>query len=107
MKNSSANKISLGDIVRIGGRKNPFVVVSSNTFNNISSILYVCPIVEDAVMGPLHVKILGNNGTAGIAICENVLPINPDNMTIKHEDHIPYAQVIEISDILQGIFEYD
>lgn len=107
MKSSSANKVSLGDIIRIGGKRNPFVVVSSNVFNANAIIFYVCPIVQDAEMGPFHVKIEGKNGTLGIAVCENVIPINPDSLTIKHEDHIPYAQVIEISDILQGIFEYD
>lgn len=107
MKNSSVNKVSLGDIIRIGGKRNPFVVVSSNVFNANASIFYVCPIVNDAMAGPFHVGVEGKNGTLGVAICENVLPINPDNMTIKYEDHIPYAQVIEISDILQGIFEYD
>lgn len=107
MRECMASKVSLGDIIKIDGKKNCFVVVSSNTFNKNSSIFYVCPVVDDALMGPFHINIKGKNGAIGTAICENVIPINSVNISYKQVDNIPYAQVIEISDILQGIFEYD
>lgn len=101
------NKVSLGDIIKISGKKNYFVVVSSNTFNRYSSVFYVCPIVDDALIGPFHVDVKGRSGICGAAICENVIPISSANIAYKQVDNIPYAQVMEISDILQGIFEYD
>ena len=107
MRECMASKVSLGDIIKIDGKKNCFVVVSSNTFNKNSSIFYVCPVVDDALMGPFHTDIEGKNGNRGTAICENVIPINPSGIAYKHVDSIPYAQIIEISDIIQGIFEYD
>lgn len=107
MKDYMESKVSLGDIIKINGKNNYFVVVSNNTFNRYSSIFYVCPVVDDALMGPFHVDIKGRNGICGTIICENVLPINSASTVYRQVDNIPYMQVMEISDILQGVFEYD
>lgn len=57
--------------------------------------------------GPLHVSVTGLDGTQGIVACENIKLIDPETRYCMRIDRIPYDMIMNVSDILQGLFEYD
>ena len=98
---------SQGDILRIGTYKNLFLIVSSNAFIRATGVFHVCPMLESVPAGPLHIRIRGTAGTEGTAICEQLKLIDPVIRRCARKDRIPYAQMMNISDAIQGVFEYD
>ena len=97
-----------GDIVKIEGLgKRLFLITSKNAFIHETSVFHVCPLLEDYPDGPLHIKITGNKGTKGTAICEQIKLIDPATRSTRRIDRIPYSDIMEVSDVIQGIFEYD
>ena len=95
-----------GDVIKIKGFSNLFIITSKNAFIKKLKAFHVCPVIERTVEGPLHIAVSGKE-IKGIVICEQVKLIDPQSREIIKVDHIPYRQVMEISDVLQGIFEYD
>ena len=98
---------SQGDIIKIGNYKELFLVVSKNAFIKAAKVFHVCPLLPDVPEGPLHIKVCGNKGTGGIAIIEQVKMIEPAFRRCVHKDRIGYSDIMEVSDALQGVFEYD
>ncbi len=100
--------ICQGDIVKIQGYQGArFVVVSKNAYIRATNMLHVCPLLPDVEEGPIHIVSSGMNGESGTAICEAVKLIDPSARGIQTIDRLPYTQIMEISDTIQGIFEYD
>ena len=56
--------------------------------------------------GPTHVNLCSINGIKGTALCENIKLIDPIEHGIFKIDSICYGDIMEISDIIQGLFEY-
>ena len=98
---------SQGDIIRIHGFSSLFLIISKNAFIRSTGMFHVCPFLSSVSAGPLHIPADGTNGTSGIAVCEQIKLIDPASRSCFRLDRIPYPSVMDISDALQGIFEYD
>ena len=97
-----------GELIRIEGWKGRlFIVVSKNAFIRATGCFHICPVLKELPEGPLHTRIRGKNGTEGIAVCEQLKLIDPAKRSCTRKDSLPYAQIMNLSDALQGIFEYD
>ena len=77
-----------GDIIKIGGFKSLFMIVSNNAFIQATGVFHVCPVLENV-------------------LCEQIKLIDPEARNCRRLDRLPYGTVMDISDALQGIFEYD
>ncbi|MBR2121890.1 MAG: type II toxin-antitoxin system PemK/MazF family toxin [Lachnospiraceae bacterium] len=84
-----------------------FLIISSNAFIKAVGAFHVCPVLNDYPDGPLHIRITGQNGIAGTAICEQLKLIDPEARVCMKLDRIPYHSIMDISDAVQGIFDYD
>lgn len=97
-----------GDIIKINGFKNAqFLIVSKNAFIRATNVFHVCPIIKNCMDGPLHIRIQGFKETNGVVICEQVKLIDPNERSCIRQDRISYDSIMNISDAIQGIFEYD
>ncbi len=97
-----------GDIVNIEGfGRNTFVIISKNAFVKALKSFHVSPMLPNVPLGPLHISVKGKNGTKGTVICEQIKYIDPDSRAVKRVDALKYEDIMNISDAIQGIFEYD
>ena len=98
--------ISQGDIVKISGFKSLFLVVSNNAFIQSTGYFHVCPVLKKEE-GALHIFIKGLKGTEGVAVCEQLKLIDPAARGCTRVERLLYEDNMNISDAIQGIFEYD
>ena len=98
---------SQGDILKIQGYRTPFLIVSKNAYIRSTNTFHVCPFLPGYEEGPLHIPVKGKNGMEGTAICEQIKLIDPDSRSCTRTDSISYETMMNISDAIQGIFEYD
>ena len=97
-----------GDVIKIQGyKKQLFVVVSKNAFIKATGCFHVCPVIPRIPAGPLHIEVLGTNGEAGTVICEQIKIIDPGVRDCNRVDYLKYKDIMDVSDAVQGIFEYD
>ena len=97
-----------GDIIRISGfGQKLFVVVSKNAFIRATGAFHVCPLMTDTPEGPLHIAVTGKNSVSGAVICEQMKLIDPLARGCSRQDSLAYGDIMNISDAIQGIFEYD
>ena len=102
------NDFAQGDIIKIRGYRFPFLIVSKNAFIRATGVFHVCPLLSKVESGPLHIKVTGAlQKTEGTVICEQLKLIDPEVRGCRRADRLSYADIMEISDALQGIFEYD
>lgn len=96
--------IEQGDMLRVGGIKYPVIVVSNNFFNQSGKVI-ACPILKNAVEGPLHIK-LRDSSVEGYVLCEQVkyLDLKARNFSKLTSTH--YFDIMDISDAVMGIFDY-
>ena len=99
-------KYSQGDIIRIEGYKNLFLIVSRNKLIEATQCFHVCPILEEISEGPLHIAVKGISGTTGTVLCEQIKLIDAAARSCMVRDCIAMADLINISDAIQGMFEY-
>ena len=101
-------EISQGDIVKLSGFKNLFLVVSKNAFIRSTGMLHVCPVFSEVKPGPVHIQVTLLRGQKMVTVlCEQVKMIDPDERGAGAVDRISYADKMEVSDTIQGVFEYD
>jgi mRNA interferase MazF len=98
---------SQGDILKIDGYKYCFLIISKNAFIKSTGVFHVCPILKNVPDGPLHIKITGKKQESGAVICEQIKLIDPSSRSCHIIDTIHYDSIMNISDAIQGIFEYD
>ena len=98
---------SQGDIIRISGRGESFVVVSNNAYLTATGRFHVCLMTDWETEGPTHIRVKGIEGTEGTVSCEQIKLIDPNARGCRRVDRLPYRDIMEISDVIQGIFEYD
>ena len=96
-----------GDIIRIGDYKQNFLIISKNAFIRSTGMFHVCPFLDHVSEGPLHIAAKGVSGTNGTAITEQLKLIDPRARRMKKTDRLAYRDIMEVSDAVQGIFEYD
>ncbi len=97
-------KIQQGDLLKVSGLRYPVVVVSNDFFNNEGKII-VCPVVPDAVEGPLHIK-LKSQSVEGYVLCEQLKYID---LHARHYTKMPsadYFDVMNLSDAVMSMFDY-
>lgn len=93
-----------GDVVKIERIKHPVLVVSKDFFNNSGEIIG-CPIIYESMSGPLHIWI-STEKTEGYVNCEKLSLLDLNYRGYKKLDRIPIQDLMNISDAIQGIFEY-
>jgi len=96
-----------GDIIKISSLPGTFFVISNNAFIRSTGMFHICPLVQDAPEGALHVPVSGTKGTSGVVICEQIKLIDPEARACSKKDRVSYRDIMEVSDALQAIFEYD
>ena len=96
--------VEQGDLLKVDGVAHPVLVVSSNYFNRSGRVV-ACPILKKAVSGPLHIA-LNHSALEGVAICEQVRYLD---LSVRHYSKLGqahYYEIMDISDAVMGIFEY-
>ena len=102
------NEFYQGDIIKINGfARELFVIVSKNAFIRATGIFHVCPMLSGIPAGPIHLPVKGNNGSCGTVICEQIKAIDPKARVCNRVDLLAYEDIMNVSDAVQGIFEYD
>ena len=97
-----------GNIIKINDIKNAhFIIVSKNAFIKATGMFHVCPVIKASNPGSLHINVSGQKGFSGTVICEQIKLIDPSARACTKTDHLPYGDIMEVSDALQGVFEYD
>ena len=99
--------LSQGDIVKLGGYKDLFLVVSKNAYLRVTDMIHVCPVSPRIKEGPLHICINGKQGTKGVVLCEQIRLVDAATRGAQRIDRLSYGDIMEVSDAIQGIFEYD
>ena len=96
--------IDQGDIIKAEGLKGFYLIVSKNFFN-ITEQAILCPIVDDASPDPLHIAIKSDEA-AGTVLCEQMRMVDLRYRGFKRVGRIPYEVVMDVTDAIQGIFDY-
>ena len=97
-----------GDIIKIADyKKQLFVIISKNAYIKAVGRFHVCPLINATFEGPTHIPITANKLTSGTVICDQIKPIDPNARTCTKVDSLKYEDIINISDCIQGLFEYD
>ena len=89
---------------RVGLRGRNIHVVSNDFFNETGKAI-VCPIMKDAVEGPLHIR-LRNCPVEGYVLCEQVRFIDLAERRFSKMTATHYFDIMDISDAVMGIFDY-
>ena len=93
-----------GDILKIEQIKHPVLVVSKDFFNTSGEIIG-CPIIKDSLQGPLHIW-MSTEEAEGYIQCEKLALLDLTVRGFKKIDKLPIFEMMNISDAIQGIFEY-
>ncbi len=97
-------KAEQGDILKVDSLQYPLVVVSKNFFNQ-SGLVMACPILPDAVRGPLRIW-CGNIRQPGFVYCEQLRVVDLKSRRFSKTDSVPYDDLMDIVDAIQSIFDY-
>lgn len=98
------DRIRQGDILRVGGLEFPVMVVSNDFFNGSGKAI-VCPILENAAEGPLHIR-LRDCSEEGSVLCEQVRFVDLTARRYVRLSSAPYYDTMDISDAVMSIFDY-
>lgn len=93
-----------GDILKIENIKHPVLVVSKDFFNSSGEIIG-CPIIKESTQGPLHIG-MSSKETEGYIQCEKLALLDLSVRGYKKADRLTLSEMINVSDAIQGIFEY-
>ncbi|MCR5203981.1 MAG: type II toxin-antitoxin system PemK/MazF family toxin [Lachnospiraceae bacterium] len=96
--------VNQGDILIIGGIKEKILVVSKDFFNQSKEVIG-CPIFEKESKSPLHIFFEGLK-TKGYVHCEKLKLFDLQARSYTIADRIHMADIINITDAIQGIFDY-
>lgn len=97
-------KVEQGDLLKVGGLVYPVMVVSNNFFNESGKAI-VCPIMKDAVEGPLHIQ-LKDCPVEGYVLCEQVRFVDLKARRFSKMAETHYFDIMDISDAIMGMFDY-
>ena len=93
-----------GDILKIERIAKPILVVSKDFFNQTCEIIG-CPLYAQGTPGPLHIPIHSND-VDGYVHCEKMTLLDLNIRGYSKIDHINYPDIMNITDAIQGIFDY-
>ncbi len=93
-----------GDILKIEKIKHPVLVASKDFFNTSGEIIG-CPVIRNSIPGPLHIWISAKENE-GYVQCEKLALLDLTIRGYKKVDRLSVSEMMNISDAIQGIFEY-
>lgn len=93
-----------GDILSVEGIQYRLLIVSNNVFNESGKVI-ACPIIKDVPEGPLHIPV-NSQTVSGCVYCEQMKYFNLQKRNYRIVGNIGLFQLMDISDAIQGIFEY-
>ena len=93
-----------GDLLTIDGIQQPVIVVSNDVFNQSGKAI-VCPIVQSAQEGPLHIK-LKDSSVQGVVLCEQVRYLDLAARRFHKLTATHYFDIMDISDAVVSMIEY-
>ena len=97
-------KAEQGDILKVDAFPYPVMVVSKNFFNG-SGLVMACPILPDAIRGPLRIW-CGSIREPGFVYCEQLRVVDLNARRFSKTGAMSYDELIDIVDAIQGIFDY-
>ena len=97
-------ELNQGDILKVENIRMPVLVVSKDFFNQTNEIIG-CPIFEKGEAGPLHIHIKTEE-VDGYVQCEKMALLDMNIRGYSKIDRIHYPDIINITDAIQGIFDY-
>ena len=92
------------DILKIENIRHPVLVVSKDFFNSSGAVIG-CPVIKDSIAGPLHIW-MSVEDNEGYIQCEKLALLDLSVRGYKRIGRLPLAEMINISDAIQSIFEY-
>ena len=93
-----------GDLLKIENIRHPVLVVSKDFFNSSGAVIG-CPVIKDSIAGPLHIW-MSVEDNEGYIQCEKLALLDLSVRGYKRIGRLPLAEMINISDAIQSIFEY-
>lgn len=93
-----------GDILKIEHIKHPVLILSKDFFNTSGEIIG-CPILEKSLEGPLHIHV-ATEELSGYVQCEKLALLDLTVRGHKKISRLKLNDRINITDAVQGIFEY-
>ena len=96
--------IDQGDILRVSNGRVPFLVVSSDFYNQ-SGLAVVCPIVPHSSADAMHVQI-ETPDISGIVLCEQIAVVSTGDRACSIKAHLSGTPLLEIVFRVQSIFDY-
>ena len=93
-----------GSILKVNGINVPVVVVSKNFFNETGQAI-VCPVYRNVEEGPLHISIDAPS-VNGFVLCEQVKHVDLSSRKFTKITDIGFFDLMNISDAIMGIFDY-
>lgn len=97
-------KFEQGDVLKVEGFNTLFLVVSTNFFN-LTEQAILCPVVKNSYADPLHIMIKEDE-IKGYVLCEQMRLFDLHVRGWKKTGRIKYAQMIDIADTVQSLFDY-
>ena len=94
-----------GDILRIEKIKHPVLVVSKDFFNASGEIIG-CPVISHSNPGPLHIWTSVGEEIEGYIQCEKLALLDLSIRGHKKIGRISMSELVNVSDAIQGIFDY-
>ncbi len=93
-----------GDILWLE-KEEQYVLVLSREFFNQSGMSVVCPLRDNAKPDALHIRI-SSDAYNGAALLEHLRSLDLQARHYRRISGISYEQIQNISDAVQGIFDY-
>ena len=97
-------KLRQGDIIKFEKIQFPVLVVSKDFFNEAGMIVG-CPILEKCEVGALHIPVNGKD-IKGYVQCEMLKVFDVNIRRGRKVDSIHMADIMNVTDAIQGIFDY-
>lgn len=100
------NDFCQGDVIKISGLKDKYIIISNNSFIKNYNCFHICPTIQGDNESPIHPLIRTNLGSNYLAICEQVKLIDPHGRACTKIGRLDFFDIQNVSDIIQGLFEY-
>lgn len=97
-------ELKQGMVLNVEKIKKPVLIVSKDFFNQTGEII-ACPIFGESAKSPLHIEISTDN-ISGYVQCEKLALLDLNIRGYSVVDRIPVADIMNITDAVQGIFDY-
>ena len=97
-------KAAQGDVLKVSSLPYPFVVVSKNFFNE-SGLVMGCPILPEALPGPLRIY-CESIREPGYVYCEQMRIVDLNVRRFSKTGSVSFNDLIDIVDAIQSIFDY-